>query len=564
MPDPQTLLLSVVTRLLDDPAIPARLLALGDAAAVLAMADGSLAALFTPAFGSADALGAKLRALVEDNPGAHLKLVVIGGDPAIRELLPKQGASVLARRAVQLFHLFHDRAASDGPAWALWTGGGGRPDSPLGMTLAAAGRGELPPPAERAALLQRVDRPPPLSSEERARLAEGQAFIAALRVRPRATWGLVAVLGVVFVLETLWGGSETVPTLVRMGGNTDASLASEPWRLLSSALLHGGLLHLGLNGSALLMLGGFLERVLGVARYAVLLGAAAVGGSLASALMPPLQLSVGASGAICGVLGAAAALSWRPGQVIPAIVVGPLRRNAMVNLALVVTMSLLPQVDAWAHLGGGLVGAALVLSGVLTRGLARPGSGPSADGRGLSIAAGTMAGLTVACLAAAWITGRPWVLVAEPTWARHALGEVSIEAPTLLRAPLEIPLERGGMQWVVGDPMRDPLVLVVEVQPHGLDREQLAAEIRALEGDEGAPELPEGARVATPWHRVAGDGPPTFEAQYVLEDGLHDGYSLQLRDDVLVKLSSERWPELAARWAEPARRIHASLAEGAR
>jgi membrane associated rhomboid family serine protease len=410
VPDPQTLLFSVVTRLVDDPAMPAQLLALGDAAAVLAMADGSLAALFTPAFGPPQILEARLRALVDENPGAHLKLVIIGGDPSVRALLPTQGASVLARRAVQLFHLARDREATEGRAWALWTGGGARPDSPLGATLSAAGRGELPPPPEPAALAERVERPPPLSPEERTRLAEGRAFVAALRVRPYVTWGLVAVLGVVFALEELWGGSETVATLVRMGGNTAASLGTEPWRLLSSALLHAGWFHLGVNGFVLLVLGGFLERVLGAARYGVLLGAAAVGGSLASALLSSASLSVGASGALWGVLGAAAALSWRPGEVIPAVVVGPLRRNAMINLVLNLAISFHPQIDVWAHLGGGLVGAALVLGGVLTRGLARPGSAARSHGRAFAIAAGIMAGLAAACLAAAWVTGRPWEL----------------------------------------------------------------------------------------------------------------------------------------------------------
>ncbi len=559
MPDPHTLLLSTVTRLLDDPVIPAKLLALGEAAAVVAMADGSLAAVFTPAFGPPERLGANLRGLVEDNPGAHLKLVIVGGDLALREQLPKGGAGLLARRAVQVFHLF-EREAAEGREWALWTGGGGRPDSPLGVALLAATKAEGPPP-DRTALAARVDRPPPLSADEHARLSEGRAFVASLQVQPRGTWALLAGLAVVFALEELWGGSETVPTLMRMGASAQDEFAHEPWRLLSSALLHAGWFHLAMNGIALLVLGSFVEKVLGVARYGVILGAAAVGGSLASVLLSGAMLSVGASGAIWGVLGAAAALSWRPGQVIPAVVVGPLRRNAMVNLALCLAVSFLPQVDVWAHLGGGLTGAALVLSGVLTRGLARAEgqvrAQPEPGRRGFAIVAGVMAGLAVASLAAAWSTGRPWQLVAAPTWARHALGEVSIEVPTLLGEPVAT-TDAGASIWVFGDAMIDPLLVTVVVEPHQLEGEALAQHILAFERGEG-PDTPADARVSQPWQRRAGEGPPSYTVEYAFEDGQRLGLLMQARDDADLWVKSERWPSLAARWAEPVQRIYDSI-----
>lgn len=553
VPDPHALLFSVVTRLLDDPEIPARLYALGDHGAVLAMADGSLTALFTPTYGPPEELRGKLRALVEGNPGAHLKLAIVGGDAKLRELLPKDGASVLSRRAVQVFHL----GPGEGREWVLWAGGGGRPDSPLGKVLAAAGRGELPGPPERAVLAQRVEPPPSLSPEERARLEEGQTFLAGLRVQPRATWGLLAALAVVFALEELWGGSETVPTLVRMGGNTETTLTGEPWRLLASALLHGGWVHLVMNGFALLMLGSFVERLLGAARYGVLLGAAAVGGSLASALAPS-PLSVGASGAICGILGAVAVLAWRPGQVIPALLVGTLRRQAVINLVLVLAISFHPQVDAWAHLGGGLVGAALVYSGVLTRGLAMPGSGPSQGERGFAIAAWVVAGLAAASFAIACAKDRPWMLVAEPTWARRTIGEVSFEAPESLGEP--VPIDAAYGVWIVGDPVRDGMIVLVEIKAQEPDPDALAKTIHELETE--APPLPAGAEAVEPWHRVEGPGPATFQQEFLSEDVLVI-HSVQLRDDALVKLRTDRWPGLAAHLAGPARRIHASFAEAA-
>jgi hypothetical protein len=215
----------------------------------------------------------------------------------------------------------------------------------------------------------------------------------------------------------------------------------------------------------------------------------------------------------------------------------------------------------WAHLGGGLVGAALVLGGVLTRGVSRPGAEACAvfEGRGFPRAAVAMAGLAAASLAVAWVGGRPWQLVAEPTWARHDLGRVTIEAPVLLGEPMEVPVDIGAA-WELGDPLRDPIVLVVEVIPHGLDGERLAQHVLALESDDSGPSPPPDARVRERWHRRPGEGPPTFEVAYDLANELRLAHSVRVFDGVDVQLTSYRWPALGARWAESLQRIDASVA----
>ena len=80
----------------------------------------------------------------------------------------------------------------------------------------------------------------------------------------------------------------------------------EPWQLVSSAFLHGGVSHLGLNMFALWMFGHDCERVLGPRRYLALYFAAVLSASLSQLTVASLSGSayptVGASGGVFGVL----------------------------------------------------------------------------------------------------------------------------------------------------------------------------------------------------------------------------------------------------------------------
>ncbi len=579
---PEVRLRAVVARLLDDPAAGARLLSMGEASAVVVTEDRRLVALCSPALGSSAAIAGKFHALLDANPGVPVDLVVIGGDEDLRARLPRGGVGLSSKRSVRVLHLAPKRGASE---WALWTEGGVRPDSQVAMALRSVAGGGVPP-IELPALMARVDKPPPLTDEQRAEQLERQAFIARLRGRPLASYALVAVFLLLFGLEELWGGSESLYTLVRMGANDRTTLAGEPWRLLSSAVLHGGLLHVLVNSFVLVVLGGFVEKLLGVARYGVLLGVAAIGGSLASALMPPDAVSVGASGAIWGVLGGAAAIAWRPGTLIPRAMVRPLRRNAAINLLINLSISFIPQVDLWAHLGGGIAGAALVLSGVLTRGLgdATPAAGehppadraqtqrstPGGEGRDLSpprrtqlgiargwvIAASATAVLTVACVAMAWVQMRPWDNTAVLRWQTHSLGGLVIEVPRSLGAPVEgAGVTEQEQVWSFGDLERQPLSLSLIMEPYDLsdqEREALAQRYAAQRYP-----LPEGVEIVTPWHRRPGDGPPSFEVAFRHAGGAVEAHWRQLRPGALVQVQSVRWGDQP--WSTALERVYASL-----
>ncbi|WP_243737674.1 rhomboid family intramembrane serine protease [Blastococcus xanthinilyticus] len=133
----------------------------------------------------------------------------------------------------------------------------------------------------------------------------------------------------------------------------------EPWRLLTAAFLHIGLLHLVLNMLALLVFGSELERQLGRVRYLSLYLVSALGGSTAIQLFgDPLRPVAGASTAIYGLLGGLGVLMLVRRQDI---------RGILVLLAINVFISFLPGVSLLGHLGGLVTGAAVAGVLVATR-----------------------------------------------------------------------------------------------------------------------------------------------------------------------------------------------------
>lgn len=167
---------------------------------------------------------------------------------------------------------------------------------------------------------------------------------------------MIAMLG----WEYQAGGMTDSETLIRLGANvTELTLNGEPWRVLTSAFLHGGLLHIGFNGFYLFQFGTILERRIGGGGLLLTFVLAAVVGSLFSIYFGgPSRLSVGASGAIFGMV----ALQYVMGEGTLEQRLNRLVRAAP-NLGLMLAFGfLLPNVDVWAHFGGLLTGVVLGLA----------------------------------------------------------------------------------------------------------------------------------------------------------------------------------------------------------
>lgn len=137
----------------------------------------------------------------------------------------------------------------------------------------------------------------------------------------------------------------------------------ETWRLLTANLLHRDVLHLAFNGFFLFNLGGTIENAFRLRDYSFILVVSALSTTILSVFMSSVP-SVGASGMILGLFGAASVFGYKYGEMLPR----RYRRyfgSAVLPYALFILYVGLvtPDTDNWGHLGGllGGAGATMVL-----------------------------------------------------------------------------------------------------------------------------------------------------------------------------------------------------------
>lgn len=119
---------------------------------------------------------------------------------------------------------------------------------------------------------------------------------------------LIVLNAIAFLATGSFGvGGASNTALTNRGALFGPSIAEnhEYYRLITSGFLHAGLLHIGFNMYLLWLLGQMLEPVLGSVRFALVYVVSLLAGSLGALLLSPDSLTVGASGAVFGLMGAA-------------------------------------------------------------------------------------------------------------------------------------------------------------------------------------------------------------------------------------------------------------------
>lgn len=166
------------------------------------------------------------------------------------------------------------------------------------------------------------------------------------------TSGLLALIAAVFAVEVLAGGSENPLVLARLGANYAPLVVGHGqwWRLVTSTLLHIGILHLAANGWALWQLGRLSEITFGRATTLALFVFTGITGSVVT--LATVKLSAGASGALFGLEGALVAFFLRHRDRLTPAGRSLLKQLLIWSAAMIVFSFAVPGIDVLGHLGG--------------------------------------------------------------------------------------------------------------------------------------------------------------------------------------------------------------------
>lgn len=162
-----------------------------------------------------------------------------------------------------------------------------------------------------------------------------------------ATRVLLGIIIAVFLLQQASG------VVFQEGALFGPAVAAGEWyRIVSGGFLHGSILHIAFNGYLLYILGQMLEPSLGTGRFSALFAAGLFGGSFGALLLQWGGATIGASGAVFGLMGAAMVGLHRRG-------IDPWRSSigmlVLINLAFTF---LVPNISIGGHVGG-LIGGAV-------------------------------------------------------------------------------------------------------------------------------------------------------------------------------------------------------------
>jgi membrane associated rhomboid family serine protease len=178
---------------------------------------------------------------------------------------------------------------------------------------------------------------------------------ATLTGTPQLTYVLIAINVIAFLAASTGGGGlGTSGTVYQKGALYGPLVADgEWWRIISAGFLHSGLLHIAFNMYFLYFLGTLLEPSIGKLRFGIIYFVSLIGGSFGSLLLSPDAVTVGASGAVFGLMGAAILAMRARG-------IDPMQSGLGVTLLLNLGITfLIPGISIGGHVGGLIAGGLL-------------------------------------------------------------------------------------------------------------------------------------------------------------------------------------------------------------
>lgn len=170
--------------------------------------------------------------------------------------------------------------------------------------------------------------------------------------RPIITYVLIGVNILAYILTAYLSGNiidSNINVLIFLGAKVNQLInQGEYYRFITCMFLHGGIIHLALNMYALSSLGPLIENIYGKIKYVFIYFLAGIISSIFSYIFSN-GVSIGASGAIFGLLGAALIFAVKMKNSVG--------KGFMMNIASVIAINLfigfsIPNVDNFGHMGG--------------------------------------------------------------------------------------------------------------------------------------------------------------------------------------------------------------------
>ena len=193
--------------------------------------------------------------------------------------------------------------------------------------------------------------------------------------RPLVTATLIAACIAVYLVKSWYDRSflgGTIESSIAWGANYGPlTLDGQWWRLVTHLFLHGGPFHILMNMWVLWDVGRLMERLVGHTAMAVIYFVAGIAGGMASLAFHPHIPSVGASGAVFGIIGALFGLLLHARDAVPPARLQQLQSGIIAFVIFNVIFGMSAQgVDVAAHAGGAIAG---LLAGLIVLPAVRPG-----------------------------------------------------------------------------------------------------------------------------------------------------------------------------------------------
>src|SRR3954470_19929786 len=202
----------------------------------------------------------------------------------------------------------------------------------------------------------------PECARQTTKVRVGQAAFGSDASKMPATFALIGINVVVFVIELAGGGAGSLSgsgSVIHDAGLRGPDIANgDWWRVITGGFLHAGFLHLLFNMYVLYVAGSILEPGIGTPRFLGIYFVSLMAGSLGALIADPNSFTVGASGAIFGLMAAVLVIARGRGVEQLASQFGLF---IVINLFLTFSIS---GISVGGHIGGligGAVAAGLVL-----------------------------------------------------------------------------------------------------------------------------------------------------------------------------------------------------------